>query len=259
MNAAFPFVLIFLLLWGCKSPSYYNDAMIKPALISKEINFVQREADEIFTLLAYSLVYNDWQPDEVPREQRRGYNIGALLVNEQNEPVFHGLNCINSTNNATQHGEVRSIIAYLDHTKRFNLSGFTIYTTLEPCVMCAGMITMTAFKRAVYGQHDVEYSRAFERLAMDTRPVGGFAPYPRRVEASACNSKFCQALDTAYADYLQKDPEKILAKFLTSDEAEAIYKSAFETFMSYQVEHPENKGLLELARNYFDNHKTMTK
>jgi tRNA(adenine34) deaminase len=258
MKAFLP-IFSFLFLLGCKGPNYYSDTMIKPALTITERDEQQLEADEIFTLLAYSLVYQDWQPDEVPRDQRRGYNIGAVLVNEKNEPVFHGLNCINSTNNATQHGEVRSIIAYLDQTKRFNLSGFSIYTTLEPCVMCAGMITMTAFKRAVYGQHDVEYSHAFERLAVDTRPVGGFAPYPRRVEAIACNSQFCQALDTAYADFLQKDPEKILAKFLTSDEAEAIFKSAHKAFRSYQVKFPENQKVLDLAKHYFNNHKNTTK
>ncbi|MCB0522493.1 MAG: nucleoside deaminase [Lewinellaceae bacterium] len=216
---------------------------------------VQQEIDEIFSLLAYSLVYQDWQSHEVPRDKRRGYNIGAVLVDKENHPVYYGLNSINSTDNATQHGEVRSIIGYLDQTRKFNLSGYTIYTTLEPCVMCAGMITMTAFKRAVYGQHDVEYSKAFERLAVDTQPIGGFPPYPRRVEALANSTQYCKALDDAYAKFLATDSEKVLAKFLTSDEAKAIYKSAARAFENYEVKHPENQSILEAAQTFFDQHK----
>jgi tRNA(Arg) A34 adenosine deaminase TadA len=218
----------------------------------KKTDKIQEEIDEIFTLLAYSIVYKDWQSGNVPREKRRGYNIGAVIVNDKNKPVHYGLNCINSTDNATQHGEVRSIISYLDKTRKFNLAGHTIYTTLEPCVMCAGMITMTAFKRVVYGQHDVDYSRAFERLAIDTRSIGGFAPYPRTVIAISANTAFCKQLDSAYQEFLKKDSEKVLAKFLVSDEAHQIYKAASEKFLTYKVANIQNQKIYDTAFKFFN-------
>ena len=218
----------------------------------KETDQIQEEIDEIFSLLAYSIVYKDWQSSSVPREERRGYNIGALIVNAQNEPVHYGLNCINSTDNATQHGEVRSIISYLDKTRKFNLAEHTIYTTLEPCIMCAGMITMTSFKRVVYGQRDIEYSQAFERLSIDTRSIGGFAPYPRTVVAVPSSLKYCKALEDAYEEYLKNDSEKVLAKFLTSDEAETIYQTALNNFINYQLKFSKNLEIYNIAKSFFN-------
>lgn len=210
-----------------------------------------RERDEIFSLLIYALVYQDWQEESIPHPQRRGYNIGALLVTPQHEPVYFGLNCINSTENATQHGEVRAITQYLDATRNFNLEKFTIYTTLEPCVMCAGMITMMAVDQVVYGQHDVAYSKAFERLALDTSSIGGFTPYPRQVLAMPTTLPYCNQLDEAYQEFLATDSEKILAKFLTSNAAKTIFKQALIAFEHYEVKYTENQPVFEKAYQFY--------
>ncbi len=253
MICRYRFLIFFaLLLFGCHTPRYYSTKIINPVLEKAQVTEMQKEIDDIFILLAYALVFRDWQSDQVPRSSRRGYNIGALIVDAKNQPVRHDLNCINSTDNATQHGEVRAIMGYLEKNKLFNLSGHTLYTTLEPCVMCAGMITMTSVKRVVYGQHDVEYSKAFERLAIDTRSINGFPPYPRRVHAEAAGIVFRQRLDEAYRLFLEKDEEKILAKFLSSKAAKEIYESAYLQLLSYQVKFPENKEIYEKTLEYFN-------
>lgn len=218
----------------------------------RRLNTREQEADEIFSLLTYAIVHHDWQPEAVARENRRGYNIGALLVNPKNEPVFHGLNCISSTNNATQHGEVRAITAYLNETRCFNLEGFTMYTSLEPCIMCAGMITMTSIDRVVYGQHDVEYSKAFERLSIDTQHVGGFPPYPRVVPAHASTLNYCSELDNAYHHFYTMETEKMLARFLASGTAFTIFKNAADHFLNYSVIHPENKKIYADTLKYYN-------
>jgi len=219
----------------------------------------RQEVDEIFSLLTYALVYANWQPGSVPRNQRRGYNIGAVLVDKDQQPVFCGLNCINATDNATQHGELRAITAYLEKTRRFNLDGFTIYTTLEPCIMCAGMMTMTDIDRVVYGQKDVDFSNGLERLALDTRPYGGYAPFKRTTWADASPLDFRARLDAAYQRFLATEPEKILAKFLVSPEAEVIFKEAHATFLSFEVKHPANAATYEAARAFFEENKTYPK
>ena len=181
----------------------------------------QIEIDEIFSLLAYSIVLTDWQSDTIPRHKRRGYNIGSVLVDAQNKPVFHALNCVGVTNNSTQHGEVRLMTQYLDAIEAFDLKEYTIYTTLEPCAMCAGMMTMTLVERTVFGQNDVEYSHTFERLAIDSRSIGGYPPFPRQVIADPSPSYIKEELNTAYQDFLTHDTEKILAKFLVSEKAKS--------------------------------------
>jgi tRNA(Arg) A34 adenosine deaminase TadA len=244
-------IVIAVFLSGCISKKKLSNSMIKPVLEVEEVSDVQQEVDDIFSLLVYSLVFRDWQSDSVPRNKRRGYNIGALLVNKENMPVYYGLNCINSTENATQHGEVRAITGYLEKSRSFDLSGFTVYTSLEPCVMCAGMITMVSVKRVVYGQRDVEYSKAFERLAVDTRPIGGFAPYPRAVTVQASSINYCKELDLTYKAFLESDKEKVLAKYLASDTARKIFESAHNTFLNYKVKHAENLEVYNRAISFF--------
>lgn len=247
------FILLVLVISGCAGKKYFSKKIIEPVTVVKPTDEIQKEVDEIFSLLAYSIVYLDWQKGDIPREERRGYNIGTVLVDSENHPVFHGLNCINSTDNVTQHGEVRSIMGYLDKTRRFNLADFTLYTTLEPCVMCAGMITMSNIKRTVWGMHDVNFSKAFERLAIDTRPIGGYAPYPRQVEAMAVDSPFCRELDEAYAVFMRESDEKFLAKFLTSQEAEGIFRRAYNAFNTYRIKYPRNQSIYSEAVFYLKN------
>lgn len=245
-------LISFFLILSCNSSKKLSIKIIKPVLEIEEVNEIQKEIDDIYTLLTYSLVYNDWQPDSIPRKERRGYNIGALLINKENLPVQYGLNCINSTNNATQHGEVRAITFYLEKERSFNLSGFTIYTSLEPCVMCAGMMTMTDVKRVVYGQRDVAYSKAFERLAIDTRPIGGFSPYPRRVIAQASTISFCEELDKEYQEFLEEEDEKVLAIFLASDDAKNVFKNATGAFLNYKVKFDENERIYDTALRFYN-------
>jgi len=208
---------------------------------SQKNDSVQTELDEIYSLLAYSIVYQDWQPDSVPRFERRGYNIGTVLVDKNNEAVHWALNCVNSTDNATQHGEVRAITSYLDSLAAYNLRDFTLYTTLEPCVMCAGMMTMTSVKRVVYGQKDVDFSNALERLSLDTEKLGGYAPYPRTVLPDPAPTQFRNELDSAFKYFLETEEEKYLAKFLTTTKANQIYEEAYEAFKNYTVKHSENE------------------
>jgi len=244
--------IICLLVTGCSSSNHYQKQIIEPVLMKKNVSEFQSERDNIFSLLVYSLVYDDWQSEDVPRRERRGYNIGALIVNDSYQPVYYDLNCINKTDNATQHGEVRAITNYLEEANKYNLKGHTIYTTLEPCVMCAGMMTMTSVDRIVYGMNDVDYSKAFERLAIDTRPIGGFAPYPRKVEAQASNAVFRKELDDAYQQFLSIEEEKILVKFLVSAKAKEIFSSAKEAFITFEVQHQENKSIYKSALNYYN-------
>ena len=251
--------IILLLFTGCYTTKHFENEIIKPVLKPIAISERQKEIDNIYSLLTYSVVFKNWQSEKIPRNKRRGYNIAALLVDSNLHPVCAALNSITLLDDATQHGEVRAITGYLKNAGGFNLKGFTVYTTLEPCVMCAGMMTMTTVKRNVYGQHDVEYSKAFERLAIDTRPIGGFKPYPRRVEAEASGSPFCAKLDSAYQIFLETDSEKILAKFLTSEEARKIYQEAYTSFTSFKPSYPENQEIYQLALDFlknFNNEKT---
>lgn len=240
-------ILPFFLFYSCEEPKSESKVELPFQGYSMEGDSVQSELDEIYSLLAYSLVLKDWQPDTVPRRERRGYNIGTILVDAEHNLAHWGLNCINSTDNATQHGEVRAITSYLDSLKSFNLKGFTLYTTLEPCAMCSGMATMTNIERVVYGQKDVDFSGALDRLALDSKDVGGFDPYPRTVVSDPAPTSFREDLDEAFNYFLENDAEKYLAKFLTSTKAKQIYINAEKEFQHYSVRFPQNQKYYDQA------------
>lgn len=253
MRSTILIVFVSFLAYSCQTQKKLSKTIMSPIEQPIELSEIQKEKDQIFLLLTYALVYKDWQAESVPRFERRGYNIGTVLVNQKNEPVYVALNAINATDNATQHGEVRAITGYLDKNGGYNLKDFTVYTTLEPCIMCAGMITMTNVKRVVIGQKDFDYSHAFERLKIDTTPIGGYPPYPRQVELHCPNINISRNLDSAFQDFLENDNEKYLAKFLSSGTAKLIFEGATNEFLTYKVQFDENKETFDKALNFYDN------
>ncbi len=246
-------LISFLCLFSCCETQNNTEKLELPfQKYSMESDTIQKELDEIYSLFAYSLVFKDWQPDSIPRNKRRGYNIGTILVDPDNNVVHWGVNCVNITNNSTQHGEVRAIMSYLDSLKLYNLKGFTLYTTLEPCAMCSGMMTMTNIKRVVYGQNDVDFSGALDRLALNSEKFGGYKPYPRTVISDPAPSTFIVELNSAYSVYCENEEEKYLSKFLTSDKAWQIYYKATKKFQGYDIKYPENLKYYEQAKLFLN-------
>jgi tRNA(adenine34) deaminase len=246
-------VLLGATLIGCAQPKVQPpqptvEALVQPA--REAVSAQQAERDEIYMLLAYAVVLKDWQTDAT--EPRRGHNIGSVLVDPQGEVVFWARNCNYITGNGTQHGEVRLIRNRLAETKKYYLKDHTVYTTLEPCAMCSGMMVLTKVMRTVYGQTDPGYGKALERLALDSRSLpDGYAPYPRAVVSEASASSFRKRLDDAYARY-EAGGGRSITGWLRSSAAKAIYQDAFDRFQRYQVRYPKNQIVLDRARAYYE-------
>jgi len=78
--------------------------------------------------------------------------IGAVIVHE-GVIVARGRNGIDTGENDTHHAElaaIQSIPQFLFRHKR----QCTVYTTLEPCMMCMGAIVNSGITRVVYGVRD---------------------------------------------------------------------------------------------------------
>lgn len=250
------FTIIGTVFEGCQTTSQPKEPCSSELMKTTYENYsiedcAQKERDEIYSLLAYTLVLKDWQGSEIPRLERRGYNIGSVLVNPEGKPVHQALNCVNEEDNSTQHGELRLIDHYIDSVRSFHLRDYTVYTTLEPCAMCAGMMIMTNVQRTVFGQYDVEYSSALERLSFDSRSIGGYPPYPRQVISDAAPVVYRQKLDSAFQVFLNTDEERYLAKFLSSEEAKSIFKEASQAFFDFEVEFVENEKVLQMAHEFY--------
>lgn len=248
----YPFVLLSGLLIGSSS-----DQLLGPELPLRSENkpserlaedSISSEIDQIYSLLSYALVYKTWQEND---RTGRGYNIAAVLVDTGQNLLTHDFNSVNQYQDATQHGEVRLITHYLNTSKTYNINGYTVYTTLEPCAMCAGMMIMTSVRRVVYGQPDVAYSKALERLSLDTKSCGGYAPYPRSVISQAAPLPYPYQLDTSYQDYTRSGNKPIITKYLSTRQAKKIYEKASEEFLNFKVKFDRNKPFYQKALVYY--------
>lgn len=206
---------------------------------TKPMNMAQKERDNIFSLAALAMVYKDWQTSR----DGRGHNIGSILVNKNNMPVFWARNSVTVRSDATQHGEVRLIQSFLQcpGVGKY-MDGYTIYTTLEPCAMCTGMIAMTKVDRVVYVQDDPEYGHARQALAN--------IKFPRLFEQTSPKGlKQKTDLERDWATYSKKKGSAITSYLLT-DEARVIYAAADQDLMTYKIKYPENEGILVATQKF---------
>ena len=74
--------------------------------------------------------------------------VGALLVKD-NTIVSHGSD--RKYSDPTEHAELVAIRSYCQQSGCWNLSGCTLYVTLEPCPMCAGACVLSRVSNVVYG------------------------------------------------------------------------------------------------------------
>jgi tRNA(adenine34) deaminase len=80
--------------------------------------------------------------------------VGSVLV-YQNQIIARSFNLVESLLDATAHAEILSIRAGAAHLNNWRLSGCTLYTTLEPCPMCAGALISSRVDRIVWGAPDL--------------------------------------------------------------------------------------------------------
>ncbi len=168
---------------------------------------------------AYRHVLSHWQPADL-EDARRGYNIAAVLVSPEGKILAKELNSVIAAQDCTQHAEMRLIQGYLAKHRCFNLRGCAVYTTLEPCAMCAAAMGMAGIGHVYYGQSDPTFGKAAERLAKDTSQQKGYKPYPRVVRCELLPSPLQRELE----DSFRKSGIKEITRWLATDEARRIFQ-----------------------------------
>ena len=63
-------------------------------------------------------------------------------------------NCRESAKNPAGHAEFVAMLAAARELDAWRLSDCTVYVTLEPCIMCAGLMHQARIARCVYGASD---------------------------------------------------------------------------------------------------------
>ncbi len=120
----------------------------------RQIKIIDRSQDERFMREALALASEGAALGEVP--------VGAVLV-QDGEVIGRGFNCPISTHDPSAHAEMVAIRAAALGLRNYRLPGSTLYVTLEPCSMCAGLIVHSRVGRVVYGATEPKAGVAVSR------------------------------------------------------------------------------------------------
>ncbi|MCL9683697.1 tRNA adenosine(34) deaminase TadA [Legionella maioricensis] len=86
--------------------------------------------------------------------------VGAVLVSKSNELLGLGRNTLENRHDPSAHAEINAIRQASQTLKNHRLLDTTLYVTLEPCVMCAGLIVHARIKRLVFATRDFKTGAA---------------------------------------------------------------------------------------------------
>lgn len=103
---------------------------------------IDRSNDQHFMREALALAAQGALLGEVP--------VGAVVVHN-GEIIGRGYNCPISGSDPSAHAEMVAIRDAARALGNYRLPGSTLYVTLEPCSMCAGLIVHSRVARLVYG------------------------------------------------------------------------------------------------------------
>ncbi|SRR3989339_917823 len=104
------------------------------------------DLDELFMLEALKEAERAFALDEVP--------VGAVAV-YRGSIVSRAFNQVESLKDASAHAELLCLKKAAEVLGGWRLLGVTLYSTLEPCVMCAGALHAFRVERVVWGAPDI--------------------------------------------------------------------------------------------------------
>lgn len=82
--------------------------------------------------------------------------IGAVCVAD-GKIISRAHNQVELLQDATAHAEMLALGGATQQVGGWRLQGITVYTTLEPCVMCTGALILSRVTRVVWGARDLRH------------------------------------------------------------------------------------------------------
>ncbi len=109
----------------------------------------QQTIDQSFLSQCLDLAREAGARDEVP--------VGAMVINNRTgEVVAKSFNLRETLNTPLAHAEIMAIHQACKKLGTWRLTGHTLYSSLEPCVMCSGVIIQSRIDRVIYSATDIK-------------------------------------------------------------------------------------------------------
>lgn len=118
-------------------------------IVTANYLLINIKKDFDFMKEAYDEALEAFRVGEVP--------IGAVIVSDKGEIIARAFNTKEMTRNSVNHAEINAITLASERLNNWRLDNHTIYTTVEPCLMCMGAISHARLKRLVFGAYDEKF------------------------------------------------------------------------------------------------------
>jgi tRNA(adenine34) deaminase len=122
---------------------------------------VTSEDYERFMRLAFREAEAAFERGEVP--------VGAVVVHG-NRIIGRGHNLTESMHDATAHAEIIALSAAYKHFGDWRLQECHLFSTLEPCTMCAGAAVLSRIDTIVFGARDPKFGGCGSIFSIPTDP-----------------------------------------------------------------------------------------
>ena len=107
------------------------------------------EQDEFWMRKAIEAAIEARDLEEIP--------IGACLIDKNGELLAVAGNRTITSSDPTAHAEILVLREAGAKIGNYRLTETTLYTTIEPCAMCAGALVNARIERLVFGAHDIRF------------------------------------------------------------------------------------------------------
>lgn len=150
--------------------------------------------DEIFMRQAISLAKSAVEHGNEP--------FGAVLV-RNGEVVYTNENQIYTRKDPTFHAELGLLRQFSEETAVSDLSEYTLYSSCEPCYMCAGAMVWMKLGRLVYGASNKELEELLgnEVASECAETVFANSFWKPRVTGGICRKESVEVLSAYFADH----------------------------------------------------------
>ena len=125
--------------------------------------------------------------DEVP--------VGCVIVKD-GEVIAKTHNKTIKNNNCYSHAELLAIQKALKKLDQTYLNDCELYVTLEPCIMCAGMISNARINKLYFGAYDEKGGSIESKI--NIKEIKHIGAYPREVNGGLCKDKCANILSTFF-------------------------------------------------------------
>lgn len=89
--------------------------------------------------------------------------IGAVVVDQNGTIIGRGYNAMEHKHSQSEHAEVRAIRQATKKHGDWRLDGCTIFVTLEPCLMCFGLIMLSRIAGVIYGANSPLFGAGLDK------------------------------------------------------------------------------------------------